>query len=82
MKLRVINVLKKWLQNHYYDFAEEKRVFKALSIFIEEKVARQLDSRWSASLRLIIQEKVIFPFFLLKYFHFYVSFLLNIVFFL
>eukprot|EP01119_Soliformovum_irregulare_P015053 TRINITY_DN4190_c0_g1_i1.p1 TRINITY_DN4190_c0_g1~~TRINITY_DN4190_c0_g1_i1.p1 ORF type:complete len:703 (+),score=212.29 TRINITY_DN4190_c0_g1_i1:2305-4413(+) len=57
IKLRVINVVKKWLQNHYYDFVEEKRLFNTLIKFIEEKVFRSLDSRWALQLLLLIQEK-------------------------
>jgi hypothetical protein len=50
--------VKKWLQNHYYDFTEENRLFNKLRSFIDDKVAKALDNRWALQLRVIIQEKV------------------------
>jgi len=62
VKLRVVNVIKKWLTNHYYDFMEENRLFNKLKNFIDEKIVKHLDNRWALQLRVIIQEKHPTPF--------------------
>jgi len=54
VKLRVMNVLKKWLQSHYYDFSTEPRVFHSLQKFVEEL---PVDDKWGLQLRVIMQEK-------------------------
>jgi hypothetical protein len=54
----VVNAIKKWMMNHYYDFIEENRLFNKLKNFIEEKVSKTLDGRWALQLKVIIQEKV------------------------
>lgn len=62
MKLRVINVLKKWLTNHFYDFQDEKRVLNKLNHFIKEKATKSLDNRWPLQLQLIVQNKHEIPY--------------------
>lgn len=53
---RVVNVLRKWLTNHFYDFIDEPRLLTKLVKFIDDHEA-ELDI-WALQLRLIIQDKV------------------------
>eukprot|EP01114_Cavostelium_apophysatum_P011212 TRINITY_DN2541_c0_g1_i1.p1 TRINITY_DN2541_c0_g1~~TRINITY_DN2541_c0_g1_i1.p1 ORF type:complete len:681 (-),score=176.74 TRINITY_DN2541_c0_g1_i1:62-2104(-) len=60
VKLRVINVLRKWMQSHFYDFSDDPRVFARLLKFLQEKEVEM--EKWSLQLRMIIQEKHHTPF--------------------
>lgn len=54
----IINVIRKWLTQHYYDFTEEPRLFHSMTRFILEKVQVLMGLKWATQLRVIIQEKV------------------------
>mmetsp|Transcript_354 Transcript_354/g.481 ORF Transcript_354/g.481 Transcript_354/m.481 type:complete len:851 (-) Transcript_354:27-2579(-) len=57
VKLRVVNILRKWITYHFYDFMEEKRLLKSLTSFLKDSVEKDFGPKWSMSLLAIIQER-------------------------
>jgi len=57
IRLRVINIVKMWLNKHYYDFNYSTELTKQLLSFVD-KVISVTNERWADQLHLILQEQV------------------------
>jgi hypothetical protein len=62
---RVFNVVKKWLEKHYYDFREDTTVLKTLCEWINV-VEQRLGSNYAIQLKGIINEHHILPIYELR----------------
>jgi hypothetical protein len=55
VRLRVVNVLKTWIDKHYYDFENDAELKKKLLGFIEGPLSQ--NATWSGSMRQQVQKK-------------------------
>lgn len=55
VRLRVVNVLKTWIDKHYYDFEADAELKKKLLAFIEGPLSQ--NATWSGSMRQQVQKK-------------------------
>jgi len=55
IRLRVVNVLWKWLLSHYYDFLSDDSLLKQMLQFISEIMPNYVEMRWVVLLKCIIQ---------------------------
>jgi len=55
IQLRVINLMKKWLLFHFYDFSQDQRLIKKLAEFLE--IVYRTFPKWAVQLQSIVQLK-------------------------
>jgi len=59
--IRVINLIRRWLKDFFYDFDDEREVLETLQKFIENDIAKATDptlNRWVEPLKKIIHEQI------------------------
>lgn len=57
-KFRVINVLKKWVENHVHDFSLDVDFIKKFVVFLDEVVASD-NHKWAEHLKKIVEARIL-----------------------
>lgn len=58
VQFRVLNVLRHWIDNHYYDFERDNQLLQKLTDFLDEKVATCRNMRkWCEHLKKVLKRK-------------------------
>ena len=58
VQFRVLNVLRHWIDNHYYDFERDEQLLEKLIEFLDEKVATGRNMRkWCTHIHTVLQRK-------------------------
>lgn len=57
-KLRVINVLKKWVENHVHDFSLDVEFIKKFVVFLDEVIAAD-NHKWADHLKRIVEARIL-----------------------
>lgn len=55
---RVINVLKKWVENHVHDFSLDVEFIKKFVVFLDEVVAQD-NQKWAEHLKKIVEARIL-----------------------
>ena len=60
IQLRVVNVVRRWLKEHYYDFSDNRGLSTSMGVFFDEHIALSTHSNiaaWADTLRRLMQEQ-------------------------
>ncbi len=58
LQSRVVNVLRKWLASHFYDFKEDTKMLERLMSFLEDNIEKHKLNDQLKVLKLLILEQV------------------------
>ncbi|KPM02822.1 son of sevenless 2-like protein [Sarcoptes scabiei] len=54
VQFRVLNVLRHWIDKHYYDFEQDNQLLDILNEFLDEKLAKSKVAKWCHHIRSVI----------------------------